>query len=80
MYGHLKGFIEYYRFKYKCDHALLELNSIIDFDITQLCRWTRDYEVLGSQDLLMFEVNYMDWNEQVGNDKIKIHEGLYTER
>jgi len=35
---------------------------------------------LGSQDLLMFEVNYIHWDEDVSSDKIKIHKGLYTER
>jgi len=28
----------------------------------------------------MFEVNYIDWDEEVSSDKIKIHKGLYTER
>ncbi len=28
----------------------------------------------------MFEVNYIDWDEDVSSDKIKIHKGLYTER
>lgn len=35
--------------------------------------------ILGSQELLMFEVNYIGWEEDVSSDKIKIHEGLYTE-
>ena len=28
----------------------------------------------------MFEVKYIDWDEDISNDKIKIHKGLYTER
>lgn len=80
MYGHLKDFIEYYKFKDKCDNALLKLNAIYNSDFTELCKWTKECEVLGSQDLLMFEVEYINLREQVSNDKIRIYEGLYTER
>ena len=80
MYGHLKDFIEYYKFKHKCDNALLKLHAIYNSDFTQLSLWTKEHEILGSQDLLMFEINYINLREQVSNDKIKIYEGLYTER
>jgi len=76
-YVHLYDFIQYYKYKHQCDKALSELNSQ---DFTKLSRWTQENEILGSQDLLMFEVNYIDWKEDVSNDKIKIHKGLYTER
>ena len=80
IYGQLRDFIEFYKFKHKCDNALLKLNAIYNSDFTQLSQWTYEYEILGSQDLLMFEIDYIKWNEQVCDDKIKIHEGLYTER
>ncbi len=80
MYGHLKDFIEYYKFKHKCDNALLKLNAIYNSDFNQLSQWTKEHERLGSQDLLMFEINYINLKEQVNNDKIRIYEGLYTER
>jgi len=80
MYGHLKDFIEYYRFKHKCDNALLKLSAIYNSDFSQLSLWTKEYEILGSQDLLMFEINYINLKEQVSTDKIRIYEGLYTER
>ena len=76
-YNHLHDFIQYYKYKQHCDKALAELQ--ID-NFSQLSQWTREYEILGSQDLLMFEVNYIRWDEDVSNDKIKIHEGIYTER
>lgn len=76
-YIHLHDFIQYYKFKQHCDKALLELKRQ---DFTILSRWTQEYELLGSQDLLMFEVNYIDWDEDISSDKIKIHKGLYTER
>lgn len=76
-YVHLYEFIQYYKYNQQCDKALLELN--ID-DFTKLSEWTKKYELLGSQDLLMFEVNYIIWDENVSSDRIKIHEGLYTER
>ncbi len=76
-YEHLYDFIQYYKYKQQCDKALSELH-INSF--SQLSQWTKEYETLGSQDLLMFEVNYIDWDEDVSSDKIKIHKGLYTER
>lgn len=75
-YEHLHDFIQYYKYKQHCDKALSEL---IPDDIIKLSKWTQEYELLGSQDLLMFEVNYIDWDEDVSSDKIKIHKGLYTE-
>ena len=80
MYRHLKDFIEYYKFKHKCENALLKLKAIYNSDFNNLSQWTKEYEILGSQDLLMFEVNYIKLREQVSNDKIRIYEGLYTER
>jgi len=76
-YNHLYDFIQFYKYKQHCDKALSEL-QINNF--SRLSQWTRDYEVLGSQDLLMFEINYFDWKEEVETDKIKIDEGLYSER
>ena len=80
MYGHLKDFIEYFKFKHKCENALLKLNAIDNLDFIQLSEWTKEYEILGSQDLLMFEINYINLKEQFDSDKIRIYEGLYTER
>lgn len=76
-YNHLYDFIQYYKYKQHCDKALAEIR--VD-NFRQLSQWTKQYEILGSQDLLMFEVNYIKWDEDVSSDKIKIHEGLYTER
>ncbi len=76
-YEHLHDFIQYYKYKHQCDKALAELNSD---DFNKLSQWTTEYEILGSQELLMFEVNYIKWDENVSSDKIKIHEGLYTEK
>lgn len=76
-YNHLHDFIQYYKYKQHCDKALAELQI---GNSSQLSQWTKQYEILGSQDLLMFEVNYIKWDEDVSSDKIKIHEGLYTER
>jgi hypothetical protein len=76
-YVHLYDFIQYYKYKQKCDKALSELH-VNNFG--QLFEWTKKYETLGSQGLLMFQINYIDWDEDVSNNKIKIHKGLYTER
>jgi hypothetical protein len=76
-YNHLYNFIQYFKYKQHCDKALSELQ--LD-NFSQLSQWTIEYEILGSQDLLMFEVNYINWYEDVSSDKIKINKGLYTER
>jgi len=76
-YNHLNEFLKYYKYKQKCDTALSELHAD---DFTKLSQWTREYEPLGSLNLLMFEVNYINWDEDVSIDTIKIHKGLYTER
>lgn len=80
MYGHLHDFVEYFKFIVQSDSALNELNFITATDFAELSKWIKKYEILGSQDLLMFEINYIRWDEQVSDDKIKIHEGLFTER
>ena len=76
-YIHLYDFIQYYKYKQHCDKALAELQND---NLSHLSQWVRKYEILGSQDLLVFEVNYIYWDEEVSNDKIRIHQGLYTER
>lgn len=76
-YEHLYDFIQYYQYKEDCNMALLELK---DDSFANVSLWTKKYEKLGSQDLLMFEVNYIKWDEDVSSEQIKIHEGLYTER
>lgn len=80
MYGQLKEFIEFYKYKHNCDSALSELGQSGFDNFEKLVNWTKQNEILGSQELLMFEINYFDWTEEGNNNKIKIHEGLYTER
>ena len=79
LYGRLLDFIEYYKFKNRCERALGELNSALQSDFPALRSWTRKFEELGSQNLLMFEINYFDWTEEVPANSIKIDEGVYTE-
>lgn len=76
-YNHVYDFIQYHKYKHHCDKALSELQFN---NFSRLPQWTREYEILGSQDLLMFEINYFNWKEEVDTDKIKIHAGLYAER
>jgi len=79
-YNILSDFIEYYTFRSKCRLALKELKAIEFDNFSELPKWTQNYEILGSEDLLMFEINYFDWIEEVPNDKLKIHHELFTER
>lgn len=80
MYNHLYEFIKYYPYTHKCEKALQDLKAFLNYDFYQIIKWTQTNEVLGSQQLLMFEVNYIGWNENVTEEFLKIHTGLYTER
>lgn len=80
MYNHLHNFIEYYPYSHKCDEALKELKALSNCNFSQIIKWTKTNEVLGSQQLLMFEVDYIEWSEDINEPILKIHKGLYTER
>lgn len=75
-YNCLDDCIQYYKYEKCCDIALTKLQ--ID-NVRMLSNWTKEYEIMGSQNLLMFEVNYIKWDENVSIDKLKIHKELYTE-
>jgi len=80
MYTSLHEFIQYYSYVDRCTKALNDLRPHVNTCFTNVIKWTKDNILLGSQDLLMFEINYFDWIEIVDKNVIKIHEGLYTER
>ena len=80
IYIKLHQFIEYYAYRYECEEALKELHTSLNKNFLELINWTKKHEVLGSQKLLMFVIDYFYWEEDVGEDLIKIHHGLYTER
>lgn len=79
MYGHLFDFIKYYRYRHKCEKELQDLHELL-INNSDLKKWTKRNEILGSQELLMFEVLYASWDNGYIKNQIKIHEGLYTER
>lgn len=80
MYFTFHQLMEYYTFRYRCDKALRRLIRCVEGDFQKLKSWVKAYEILGSQQLLMFEIDYFDWEENVNGDLMKIREGLYTER
>lgn len=79
-YFHLQNFIEYCQYFHECHNALKDLKQLLNFDFVEIIKWTKAQEVLGSQKLLMFEINHIYWDEDVNEEVIKIHEDLYTER
>lgn len=80
MYFTLHQLMEYYTYKHRCEKALRRLVRCIEGDFLELKRWVKAYQVLGSQKLLMFEIDYFDWKENVDENLMKIQKGLYTER
>lgn len=79
MYVHLSQVMVFYALTDKTHNAIQEFNEIENFDYTQIKAWTKKYEVLGSQELLQFEIEYFDWEDKVDEDLIKISEGIYME-
>lgn len=79
-YNHLHDFIGYCQFFHECRYALKNLKPFLNYNFSEIIKWTKTHEILGSQKLLMFEVNHICWDEEVSEEVIKIHKGLYTER
>lgn len=80
MYNHLHDFNEYCQYFHECHKALIDLKQFLNFNFPKIIEWTKTHEVLGSQKLLMFEVNHIYWDEDVSEEVIKTHNELYTER
>ena len=79
-YYRLHRFVEFYPYRHKCEEALKDLEISLNGNFLQLVKWTKNNVILGSQELLMFEIDYFDWFKDVDEHLLKIHEGLYTER
>lgn len=80
MYIRLHRFIEYYPCTHKCDKVLKDFKLLLNGNFSEIINWTKVNTILGSQELLMFKIDYFDWKEDVNEHLMKIHEGLYTER
>ena len=59
--------------------AVQDFLTIETFNLNELIQWTKTYETLGADDLVLFEVEYFDWIEDVDKDLMKIGEDLYME-
>ena len=79
-FKYLSVFIDYYRFKPQCIKALYELKPILNEPFPTLIKWIKTHYELGVNEFFSFERIYFDWVEDIYEEVIKIHEGLYTER
>ena len=59
--------------------AVQDFLTIETFNLNELIQWTKTYETLGADDLVLFEVEYFDWKEDVDKELMKIGEGMYME-
>ena len=80
MYFHFSDFIDNYSYNSDCENALKELKGILNNEFNQPSKWTKQYETLGSENLIMFQINYNNWYEDVNEEFLKFHEGIYTEK
>lgn len=78
VYKKYRELISYYEQNEACETALKKLYKILDNDFKEIQNWTQEYEILGAQTLLLFEVNYFDWTETIASDLVKIKENCYT--
>lgn len=80
LYSQMHRLIEYSHFISSCEEALLRLSLFIENKSPDLKSWVIKYELLGANDLLMFNIDYLDWKENVSSEVIKIQENIYVER
>ncbi|MDE3234501.1 MAG: hypothetical protein KGO81_01010 [Bacteroidota bacterium] len=79
LYGDLYRIIEFYSLTHNTHIAIQEFNAIQNFDFKHLVLWTKKHEVLGAKKLILFEIDYFDWIEEVDKDLLKIKDGIYME-
>ena len=80
MYSQIHEFIQYYPLIHRCDKALKDLEPLLNNSFSQIINWTQINEILGSQELILFEIDYINCDEGASDESIKIYEGIYTER
>lgn len=79
LYGDLYRIIEFYSLTDKTRIAIEGFKKIENFNFDKLIQWTKAYLVLGSKELITFEIDYFDWTENVDKDLLKIKDGIYIE-
>ena len=78
-YNRLHDFIVYCQYFHECHKALIDLKQFLNFNFPKIIEWTKTHEVLGSQKLLMFEVNHIYWDEDVSEEIAFRFPELYSE-
>lgn len=80
LYTGFKDLLECYSCVPDCDTALSEIHDVIKTDHDRLIHWVRKYEYLGAKKLLLFEVLYMDWADDLSEEHLKVQKDIYIER
>lgn len=75
MYYDLREFVGFYKYRKICALALAELPTD---SYPKLQQWAMKYENLGAE-LMMFDLNYLDWTEVHPPDVIKVTDGIYSD-
>ena len=80
LYVEFRELLDYYSCVPECEHALHELVDLLQHDREKIIEWVRKYEQLGAKKLLLFEVLYLDWEEEVSDEHLKVQKDIYIER
>lgn len=80
LYSEFKDLLECYSSSPDCDNALLDLIIELNTDSDGLITWAKKYEYLGAKKLLMFEILYMNWDDEIKEEHLKVQKGVYVDR
>jgi|SRR5690606_10908233 len=80
LYIEFKDLLECYSCAPDCDAAMRDIKSIIESDPDGLIEWAKKYEYLGAKKLLLFEILYMNWEDELNNDHLKVQKDIYIEK
>lgn len=78
LYPKFERLSKYYSLKNECENALKELVHILSKNKNEIINWTKKYKALGSEKLIMFEIDYLDWKENVSEGIMKVTNGIYV--
>lgn len=80
LYSEFKDLLECYSSAPDCDNALLDLILELQTDPDGLIHWAKKYEYLGAKKLLMFEILYMNWDDEIDDEHLKVQKDIYVDR
>lgn len=79
-YFQLEELVRFCPHRSRCYNALTELKDVFQSEFTLIVEWVKKYSNLRLEELVGFEIWFLDWKEETPSEILKIHEHLYTEK